>query len=122
MDTAALVNRIKEMFLIEKINGLYVDSFGLAPAYKGFATNSYVLGVSAPSLRGTDCYEKMRIVIQAMFAHLTENERRFINRVRVYDSKSDLERHKENDFDEFDCDVCESATSKSEAELFEMAF
>jgi hypothetical protein len=121
MDTAALVSRLKDMFFMERKNNLVVDSFGLAPAYRGFITDSYILGVSAPSLRHLDCFKKMEVIINAMFANLTEDERGFIDRVRVYDNAEDLKRYKEYDFEELACGVREGSTRELTTQLYEMA-
>ncbi len=119
MDTTALVNKLKTLFLNEKSKGLLVDAIGLAPAYGGLVSDSFVLGVSAPSMAMIDCYDKMDIIIDLLFANLNEAERRMIDRVRVYDSINELKSHAENDFDESSC-ACERPLQLNAA-LYEMA-
>jgi hypothetical protein len=101
MDTAALVNRLIALFVEKKNKGLIVDAIGLAPAYHGMVRDRYVLGVSAPSLRGKDNYDKISIITDALFESLAVNERIMINRVRVYNNIEELNFYKENDFEEF---------------------
>ncbi len=100
MDTKKLVNKLKELFHSERENGLVVDAIGLAPAYGGMVSNSYVLGVSAPSMAKMHRYDRMDKVIDLLFAHLSEEERRMIDRVRVYSSAEELRKYAESDFDE----------------------
>jgi hypothetical protein len=101
MDTTALVNRLIDLFVEKKTKGLIVDAIGLAPAYHGLVPDRYVLGVSAPSLRGKDNYDKISIITDAIFESLAIEERIMINRVRVYNNIDELNFYKENDFEEF---------------------
>jgi hypothetical protein len=120
MDRSALVETLRDLFKDkEKIGGLTIDAIGLAPAYSGIATNSFVLGVSAPGMNGRDCYEKADRIIEILFAHTSVDVRRMINRVRVYDSKDELRSYAANDFDRNDCDVCERPVTLN-AQTFEM--
>ncbi len=100
MDTKILVNKLKDLFHKERKNGLLVDAIGLAPAYGSMVSDSYVLGVSAPSMPEVSRYDKMDTIIDLLFAHLTEDERRMIDRVRVYGSIEELRNYAESDFDD----------------------
>jgi hypothetical protein len=119
MDKTQLVDRLRAVFLEKKREGLHVDAFGLAPASREFVTNSYVLGVSAPSLIGLDVYDKMRTVIQILFERLTEDERGMINRVRVYDNSEELNYYKESGFEKSGPDDFHNMKLTS-PELFEL--
>ncbi len=120
MDRNALVETLVALFgNKEKMEGITVDAFGLAPAYSGIATNSFVLGISAPGMAGRDCYERADKIIELLFAHTNVDVRRMINRVRVYDNKNELKSYEPNDFDRNDCDVCERPVVLS-AQTFEM--
>ncbi len=120
MDRNALVEILKDLFKDkEKTGGILVDAIGLGPAYSGVATNSFVLGISAPGMTGRDCYEKADRIIDILFTHTSVDVRRMINRVRVYDSKDELKSYAANDFDRSDCDVCERPITLS-AQTFEM--
>ncbi|GAB2792972.1 hypothetical protein GCM10027275_42450 [Rhabdobacter roseus] len=120
MDTTVLVNKLKHLFLEARNKGLLVDGIGLAPAYGGMVSHSYVLGVSAPSLATKDPYDKMDIILDLLFDKLPENERKMIDRVRVYDTLSELKQHANSDFDNYGSDWQERTMTKN-VELFEMA-
>lgn len=100
MDTKKLVDKLQELFHSEQENGLMVDAIGLAPAYGSMVSDSYVLGVSAPSMAEMHRYDRMDKIIDLLFAHLTEDERRMIDRVRVYSSAEELKNYAESDFDD----------------------
>jgi hypothetical protein len=121
MDRNALVATLKDLFRDKaKTGGITIDAIGLGPAYSGVATNSYVLGVSAPGMEGRDCYEKADKIIGILFANTTVDVRKMINRVRVYESADELRSYASSDFDRSDCDVCERPLSLN-AQMYEMA-
>lgn len=100
MDTQSLLNTLDKAFQAEQASGLLVDRIGLALAYPGLVANSYVLGVSAPSLAASEnCYDKSDRIIDVLFARLTPEERSYIDRVRVYSSAHEFERHAQCNFD-----------------------
>lgn len=93
MDTQTLLNSLDQAFGAERDKGLVVDRFGLAPAYQGMVENSYILGVSAPSLATSfDYNDKADTIIDVLFSRLTPEQRKPIDRVRVYDSVDEYER------------------------------
>lgn len=100
MDREVLVDRLEVIFREAAQSGLIVDYFGLVPAYRGLGHDSFILGVSAPSLADEDCFGKTEAIIDCLYATLGEPERRMINRVRVFDNKKDLKAHAINDFEE----------------------
>jgi len=61
----------------------------------------YTLGVSIPIVPATETKDKMEIVFNIIWRHLTMDERRFIDRVRVFDSIEELDDHKYNDFEQY---------------------
>ena len=99
MDKATLVKRLNEVFNAERENGLIIDQFGLAPAYRGWSSNSFTLGVSAPSLVHLESFEKTGIIIDAMFKWLSADERMPIDRVRVFNNITELQRSAPYDFE-----------------------
>ncbi|GGN05237.1 hypothetical protein GCM10010967_45450 [Dyadobacter beijingensis] len=101
MAATALVETLKNAFRLEKKEGLIVDAIGLAPAYHGLVTDQYILGVSAPSLANLHESDQTRRIIKLLFTHLTLEERRMINCVRVFSNVKDLDDHKYNDFDDY---------------------
>ncbi|WP_031529821.1 hypothetical protein [Dyadobacter crusticola] len=121
MDRNALVDVLIDLFTnSEKVNGMEIDAIGLAPAYNGMLKDTYILGISAPDMPGSDCYEKADIIIDILFAHLSPDIRKMIDRVRVYDSKEELASHADNDFNSDYCDVCERPVNMN-ARVYNMA-
>lgn len=102
MDKAALVKSINEVFNAERANGLIIDQFGLAPAYRGWSSNSYTLGVSAPSLVHETPSTKTGIIIDALYKSLTNEEKMAIDRVRVFRNVTELNQSAAHDFEYFD--------------------
>lgn len=102
MDKSALVKRLKDVFHEKRKEGLVVDAIGLASAYHGLKKDRYTLGLSAPSLVEMDKYEKMDLIIDILFECLSQEERAFIDRVRVFNNIEDLDDHKINDFEEYE--------------------
>lgn len=101
MAPTALVKALQDAFRLEKKHGLIVDAIGLASAYHGPVKDRFVLGVSAPSLADLQEFDQLRRITKLLFRHLTYDERRMINRVRVFTSVQDLDDHKYNDFDDY---------------------
>jgi len=99
MDKKSLVKRLNEMFRAEMQNGLMADQFGLAPAYRAWGDKSYTLGVSAPSLINMHNSRKGRVIIDALFKHLSIEERMFIDRVRVFNDSKQLKEASTRDFE-----------------------
>lgn len=109
MDTQTLLNSLDQAFGAERDKGLVVDRFGLAPAYQGMVENSYILGVSAPSLANSfNCNDKADTIIDVLFSRLTPEQRRLIDRVRVYGSVDEYERHAQCNFDDSYYGYCEA--------------
>lgn len=102
MDKAVLVEKLKEVFLGKRKDGLQIDAIGLAPAFHGMVRDRYVLGVSAPSLRDMEKYERMGLIIDILFDSLYLEERKMINCVRVFDNIEELDYYKINDFEEYE--------------------
>ena len=102
MDKATLVKRLNEVFNLERENGLIIDQFGLAPAYRGWSSYSFTLGVSAPSLVGLTSSTKTGIIIDALFKSFNLEERRAIDRVRVFNNVTELNLSAPHDFEYFD--------------------
>ena len=102
MDKQILVKRLREVFNAEKQNGLYVDQYGLAPAFRGLSSNSFVLGISAPSLVSETSSRRTRIIFDALYKYLNDEEKMAINRVRVFDNVKDLKYSAVYDFEGFD--------------------
>lgn len=50
MDKEILVERLKSAFSEVHLNGPEINAFVLSPSYGGAVRDSYILGVSAPSL------------------------------------------------------------------------
>ncbi len=101
MDTQTLLDSLGQAFKAERISGLVVDRFGLAPAYRGMIENSYILGVSASSLANSVDYgDKADAIIDVLFSRLTPEQRKPIDRVRVYNSVEEYERHAQYNFDD----------------------
>ncbi|HAK80456.1 MAG TPA: hypothetical protein DCM71_27030 [Runella sp.] len=98
MDKDLLVEKLKILFQQEK--EITIDAFGLAPAYGGMVSNSFVLGVSAPSMAGDEQPDKIQKIIGLLFSGLKPEERRWIDRVRVYDNVRELKKQAQNDFEE----------------------
>lgn len=98
MDKDLLVEKLKALF--RQAQGITVDAFGLAPAYGGMVSNSFVLGVSAPSMAGDEQPDKIQRIIGLLFSGLEPEERRMIDRVRVYDHAKALKKQAQNDFEE----------------------
>ena len=101
MVATALVETLQKMFREAKKDGLIVDAIGLAPAYHGMVKDRYILGVSAPSLSEVHKYERMEIIIKLLWQRVTREERRMIDRVRVFDNIEELDEHKYNDFEDY---------------------
>jgi len=101
MAATALVKALQDAFRSEKKDGLIVDAIGLAPAYHGVGKDRYVLGVSAPSLADLHEFDQLRRITKLLFTYLSFEERRMINRVRVFTSVQELDDHKYNDFDDY---------------------
>jgi hypothetical protein len=121
MDRNVLVKTLIDLFSnAKKVKGLNIDAIGLAPAYDGMVKDTYILGVSAPSMVAQDCYEKADAIIDILFENLDQDVRRMIDRVRVYDTKEELLSHANNDFDSDYCDVCERPMAQN-AQVYEMA-
>ena len=109
MDTQQLLDRLDFAFEAERLKGLVVDRFGLAPAYQGMIETSYILGVSAPSLASSfNCNDNADTIIHVLFSRLTPEERKHIDRVRVYDSIEEYERHARCNFDDSYYGYCEA--------------
>ena len=112
MGTESLLNSLVSLFRDERSSGLLIDRVGLAPAYDGMVKESYILAVSAPSLAMRyDCGDKADTIIDLLFAKLPKEERVLIDRVRVYDSAEELERHARCNFDEQFYNYCEAPLS-----------
>ena len=120
MDRDTLVNTLKVLFQDREKTNITIDAIGLAPAYSGMVKNSYVLGISAPGMDGRDCYEKADTIISLLFREVPANIRKMIDRVRVYDSRDELQNNAFNDFDSDDCDVC-SRPMNLNAQMYDMA-
>lgn len=101
MAATALVRALQDAFRSEKKEGLLVDAIGLAPAYHGLVKDQFVLGVSAPSLADLHEFGQLQRITKILFTHLTHEERRMINVVRVFTNIKDLDDHKYNDFDDY---------------------
>ncbi len=112
MDKATLVNRLKQVFHEKRSEGLVVDAIGLASAYHGLVQNRYTLGVSAPSLVEMDKYDKMDLIIDILFECLSQEERAFIDRVRVFDNIDELDYYKINDFEEYEYEGYNGSTRR----------
>lgn len=109
MDTQTLLDSLDQAFKLERAKGLIVDCFGLAPAYRGMVENSYILGVSAPSLANSfNCNDKADTIIDILFSRLSPEQRKPIDRVRVYDSAEEYERHAGCNFDDSYYGYCEA--------------
>lgn len=109
MGAELLLNALAELFLAERKNGLNIDRIGLALAYEGLVGESYILGVSAPSLSTEyDCADKADTIIDLLFIKLPAEQRSMIDRVRVYDSAKEFERHARCNFDESYYGYCEA--------------
>lgn len=109
MDIQKLLESLDQAFKKERSEGLIVDRFGLAPAYQGMIEKSYILGVSAPSLAHSfNCNDKADTIIDVLFTRLTPEERRYIDRVRVYDSQDEYEKHALCNFDDSYYGYCEA--------------
>ncbi|MCF2488139.1 hypothetical protein [Dyadobacter sp. CY347] len=104
MDKQLLVKRLREVFNAEKQNGLYIDQYGLAPAFRGLSSNSFVLGISAPSLVNETSSNRTRIIFNALHKYLNDEEKMSINRIRVFDNVEDLKLGAVFDFEGFDSD------------------
>ena len=122
MDTKSLVAKLKELFswIDSSGVGFTIDSFGLAPAYAGILRDVYVLGISAPSDKINDRHRKLDVIIEMMYEKLDESEIRMIDRIRVYNSISELKANAKSNFDNFGSDTYEQSI-ESEPELFEVA-
>jgi len=115
MDKDLLVEKLRTVF--REAQGLTVDAFGLAPAYGGMVRNSFVLGVSAPSMVGDEQPDKIQKVIGLLFSRLEPDERRMIDRVRVYDNAKELKKQAQSGFEEISgTDNC----IRFDAELFQL--
>lgn len=101
MVAKALVETLKNVFREAKNDGFVIDAIGLAPAYHGMVKNKYILGVSAPILPAMYKQDKMQIIFNLLWLRLTLEERRMIDRVRVFDTVEDLDDHKYNDFEDY---------------------
>lgn len=109
MDPQTLLNALGQAFETERSSGLIIDRFGLAPAYQGMVESSYILGVSAPSLASSfNGSDKADTIIDVLFSRLNPEERKYIDRVRVYDSVSEYERHARCNFDDSYYGYCEA--------------
>lgn len=109
----ALLTILADLFRAERMNGLYVDCVGLVFAYGGMVGESYILGVSAPDLGHGNCSDKTDIIIDVLFAKLPANQRAMIDRVRVYDSADELQRHERCNFDDSYYGYCEAPFTSS---------
>lgn len=101
MVATALVETLQKVFREARKDGLIIDAIGLAPAFHGMVKDSYVLGVSAPSLSEVHEYESMEIILKLLWQRVTPEQRRMINRVRVFNNIEDLDDHKYNDFADY---------------------
>ncbi len=109
MDIQTLLNNLEQAFEAERSSGLVVDRFGLAPAYQGMIEHAYILGVSAPSLQSSfNCNDKADTIIDVLFSRLTPEQRKPIDRVRVYNSVEEYERHAGCNFDDSYYGYCEA--------------
>lgn len=115
MGVQSLLDTIASAFWKEEQEGdLVVDQIGLAAAYPGLVPDSYVLGVSAPSLANSEnCYDKSDRIIDVLFARLTPEERSHIDRVRVYNSRSELEQHIQCGFEDGFYGYCEAPVQQT---------
>ena len=101
MDTKSLLDVLESAFEAERSNGLVINRFGLAPAYRGLVDHQYVLGVCIPSSNSlTSCNDKADEVIDVLFDRLTPDQRKPIDRVRVYSSELEYDLHAQRNFDE----------------------
>ncbi|MCF0063293.1 hypothetical protein MUK70_10050 [Dyadobacter chenwenxiniae] len=108
MDKKSLVKSINDVFNAERVNGLHIDQFGLAPAYRGLSSNSFTLGVSAPSLVNEESSSrKTRIIFDALYKGLNDAEKMAIDRVRVYNNIDELKASSFYDFESFDSSYIE---------------
>ena len=111
MDIQSLVTALTEMFRNVRNNNFVVDAFMLAPAYRGFMANVYVLAVSAPSLEGLECYDRIDYLVDVLHKHLSVDQRKMIDRVRVYNSIQELELHAREGFEDSFYDMHEKPLS-----------
>jgi hypothetical protein len=116
MDKDLLVDKLKTLF--RPAEGITVDTFGLAPAYGGLINNVYVLGVSAPSMAEEEQPDKIQTVIKLLFSGLESEERRMIDRVRIYNNAKELQKHARHDFES---PTADSASLSFNAEIFKTA-
>ncbi|OIN56703.1 hypothetical protein [Arsenicibacter rosenii] len=101
MDTDTLVEALKQMFLkLYNNKHIKVDAFLLAPAYGGMINNAFILGVSTPSLKGMDSFDKADVFIDMLHTYVPKEQRSKIDRIRVYASKEELIKHAKSDFDD----------------------
>ena len=110
MDIESLLNDLAALFGAERNrSGLIVDRIGVAPAYDGMVKDSYILAVSSPSLATNhNCGDKADTIIDLLFSYLPAEQRATIDRVRVYDSAEELERHARRSYDEGFYNYCEA--------------
>ncbi|MFN8344334.1 MAG: hypothetical protein U0X91_05000 [Spirosomataceae bacterium] len=97
MDKELLVDKLKTLF--RQAEGVTIDTFGLAPAYGGLLSNVFVLGISAPSMAEEEPSDKIQTVINLLFAGLEPEERRMIDRVRIYNTAKELQKQARYDFE-----------------------
>jgi hypothetical protein len=94
-----LLDALSSLFIAEQPNGLFVNRFGLAPAYSGLISGSFILAVCMPMAEGDlSTFEKEDIIVDLLFAKLPAEHRKMIDRIRVYDSEQEFDYHARHNF------------------------
>lgn len=118
MDKEILVARLKSAFSEVHLNGPEINAFVLSPSYGGAVRDSYILGVSAPSLAYLSKGSKIRTIFGIIFNHLEKSDRKQIDSIVVFDSISALMDGAKNNF--LDGSDYFPEPKKVEAELVEI--
>jgi len=120
MDKELLVRKLRDAFVnAHALKGLYIDAFGLIPAYGGILNNSYTLGVSAPSLTGLSKMSKINKIFDIIYESLEQPERKMINVVKVFDNKEAFINSANRQFDDSEGETY-LYPQRLEADIFEM--
>lgn len=110
MDKKALVAEVKSAFLHLEKTGIQVDCVYMIPATTLFKNESTIVVVGTPTFKHLRTRDKIAMVSQKLYEHISLEARRHIQMVWVFDDAEQTRRRIDiEDVDDFITPVIESA-------------
>lgn len=106
MVEGSLVSALQTLFhkLMEE-KGVLIDRAAMVPAYDGMVSGLFILTVSMPD--GKSCEDKTRCLIHGLHSYVSQEERKSVAGVRVFDSALEFDQYMRLGYNAGTCEVCE---------------